>query len=272
MKWEIFAACPTPGETKLMRIYNLRTRIARKIAACVFAACGCFSTTFLYSFDNIALGDPSFEAFVVPASGYAYADSFRPTSAWIDDQDSPGGYIQDDADSNWLYSAAYATGFRPTPRTDDQAMHGYAHYSTQEAAAVFEAGRTYTFSVWAQGDNDATDSSSRIYLYLFDGSEAFSQANALTFARYAPDTGDFLNRDVAWTDAQSMAGWTQINISHTVLAGAAEIGSPIGVGFWAAGDGAVDDALLTSSIPEPTSVILLGMGGLTLLTTRRKRE
>lgn len=94
-----------------MRIYNMKTRIARKMAACVILACGFLSTSFLYSFEEIALGDPSFEAFVVPASGYAYADSYRPTSAWIDDQDSPGGYVQDDANSNWLYSTPMQPDF-----------------------------------------------------------------------------------------------------------------------------------------------------------------
>ena len=39
--------------------------------------------------DVIPLQDPSFENFVVPAVGYAYANTYRPTSGWFDDLDSP---------------------------------------------------------------------------------------------------------------------------------------------------------------------------------------
>src|SRR5688572_5491881 len=81
----------------------------------------------------IPLGDPSFQSFVVPANpGYAYAapvgsaPAYRPTSPWVDDLDSPPGYIQDDALSNWLYTAAYAeshaTSTRASPRTGGQAL------------------------------------------------------------------------------------------------------------------------------------------------------
>ena len=58
---------------------------------------------------NIPLGDAGFEDYVVPAAvGYAYSNEYRPTSAWVDDLDSPPGYTEDDGDSNWLYDAAYA--------------------------------------------------------------------------------------------------------------------------------------------------------------------
>src|SRR5690606_8880062 len=120
-------------------------------------------------------------------------------------------------------------------RTGNQAMHGISHYSTQEASAVFEAGKNYTFSVWSQGDSDATGSSSRVWLYIFNGSVPFSEDNSLNFARYAPDTGDFINRTPGSTPAQSKTMWTQISISHTVFNGAPEIGQPVGVGFWGAG-------------------------------------
>jgi hypothetical protein len=236
------------------------------MAAALLAA-GIWLPTVAYA-DFLTLGDPSFEDFVVPAApGYAYAAAtaeaplpYRPTSAWVDDLNSPAGYTQDDFDSNWLYTAAYgetsATHRRAAPRTGVQAMHGLFNYNAQVTTSVFEAGKSYTFSVWAQGDIDATSSSSRVWLYLFDGTQSFSETNALSFRRYAPDTGNFSNRSPSATPAQSQAAWKQISLTHTVSPGAPEIGHPIGVGFFVGDDGAVDDATLRFDPPE-TQVLYL---------------
>jgi hypothetical protein len=259
-----------------------------KLSAAILAA-GIWVPGMAYAQVSIPLGDSSFEAFAVPAfpggDGFAYSDTYRPTSAWVDDLDNPpdgtGGpsdyYLQDDGGSNWLYDAAYAEGAstarkRAAPRTGNQAMHGFGYYNAQETNAVFEAGRTYTFSAWAQGDDDSTATTSRVFLYIFDGSVPFSEPNSLIFKRFAPDTGDFVNRTVGMTAAASQANWRQISLSHTVLPGASEIGHPVGVGFWIAADGALDDATLTSVIPEPTTVILVGLSGLALVAFRRRRE
>ena len=224
----------------------------------------------------IPLADPSFENYVVPlALGYAYANTYRPTSAWVDDLDSPPGYTQDNLDSNWLYNSAYAEGTtkRGFPRTGNQAMHGLFNYNAQETSAVFEASMTYTFSIWAQGDHNATLTSSRVWLYMFDGSIPFSEANSLTFKRFGVDTGDFINRPVGSTPAQSQAAWTQISLTHTVLPGAPEIGHPIGVGFWLGDDACVDDATLTYTVvPEPTAMALGALGVAGILVTRRRRR
>ncbi len=262
-----------------MRIKNW----CRKLAAALLAA-GIWVPSMAYAV-NIPLGDPSFEDYVVPpASGYAYAApppagvAYRPTSAWVDDLDSPPGYTQDNHSSNWLYDSAYgessAAHRRAAPRTGNQAMHGNFRYSAQETTAVFEAGKTYTFSIYAQGDIDATigagtAGSSRVFLYLFDGAVPFSEANSLLFKRYAPDTGDFINRDPLWTPAQSQAAWQQISLSYTPQTGAPEIGHPVGVAFWAAVDAGLDDASL-SAVPEPTTIVLVGIGGLALLAFRRR--
>jgi len=271
-----------------MRITNW----CRKLSATLLAA-GIWVPSVSYAATNIPLGDPSFEDYVVPAfpagDGFAYAQpiygytgAYRPPttgtpSAWIDDPDSPPGYTQDDGDSNWLYSSAYAESGsgarkRAAPRTGDQAMHGLFNYSGQEAGAVFEANHTYTFSAWAQGDDDASDASSRVFLYVYDGSVPFSEANSLTFQRFGVDTGDFANRALGMTAAQSQANWTQISLSHYVAAGAPEIGSPVGVAFWIGDDGAVDDATL-SVVPEPGTIILVGvgLGGVALIGCRRRK-
>jgi hypothetical protein len=253
------------------------TKWWKKLSAAIVAA-GFFVPGTAHAV-NIPLGDPSFEDYVVPARGYAYAadplGAYRPTSAWVDDLDNPPGYTQDDGASNWIYNLAYgessATHRRAAPRTGNQAMHGYAHYNAQETSAVFEAGNTYTFSVWAQGDIDGTGSSSGVFMYIFDGNVAFSDANSLATHLYTVGTGDFANRGAAMTPAQSQANWTKISLSHLVAAGAPEIGHPVGVGFFGRADAGVDDASL-SAVPEPTAIILVGMGGLSLLGCRRRRN
>jgi hypothetical protein len=265
------------------------TNWTRKVAASLVAA-GMWLPS-AHALD-IPLGDPSFEAYAIPTGGplgsqYAYANLYRPTSTWVDDQEHfSAPYVQDTNPSNWLYTTGYADkgsgARRGSPRTGNQAMHGLFRYSSQEVSNVFEAGKTYTFSIYAQGDHDAAPNGgnwqSRVFLYIFDGSVPFSEANSLIFDRYSPtdsiNTGpdDFVNRDPSWTAAQSQAGWTQISLSWTVLPGAPEIGHNIGVGFWAADDAGLDDASLTV-VPEPSTLALVSAGGVSMIALywRRRR-
>ena len=264
-----------------MKVTNWKSKVASALLAAGIALPSAHAV-------NIPLGDPSFEAFSVLGFGgvgsqYAYANQYRPTSAWVDDQDhNASPYIQDDSKSNWLYSAGYAelATKRAAPRTGVQAMHGFFKYSTQETAAVFEAGKTYTFSIYSQGDFNATgvgtNSSSRVFLYIFNGNLPFSEANALASDRYSvidnnnPGPADFVNRDPSWTAAQSQAGWTKISLSYTAPLSGPVLGAPVGVGFWAADDACLDDASLTAT-PEPATAILAGAGA-TGLAVRRRRK
>ncbi len=165
-------------------------------------AAGIFMPAVAHAVD-IPLGDPSFEAFQVPttgpSAGYAYANQYRPTSAWISriDDNINGQNFQDGGPhaSNWIYNAAYAElvtsnfgggasnpgmismGRRAAPRTGNQALHGRGHFNGQEIAAVFEAGKQYTFSIYAQGDSNAeiftAGWQSRVYLFLYDATIPF---------------------------------------------------------------------------------------------------
>lgn len=245
----------------------MNSTFSQKMLATAFAGGLAFLGATQANATLVPLGDASFEDFVVPGVGYAYADTYRPTSAWED-------YLgPDDAASNWLYDNSYDIGRRPAPRTGTQAMHGYSHYSSQVTTEVFEANTTYTFSVWAQGDDDATLSSSRVWMYIYDATAepGPADATALAVARYAPDTGDFINYDPGWTPQQSKdLGWTQISIQYTTGATGAELGNAVGVGFWGAGDSAVDDATFdVTLVPEPASLALIGLGGLIALKRRR---
>ena len=246
------------------------TNWCKKLSATLVAA-GILAPSIGYAV-NIPLGDPGFEAFSVPANpGYAYSDTYRPTSAWIDDLDNPPGYTQDDGFSSWLYDAAYAedpaNSRRASPRTGNQAMHGLFNYSAQETAAVFEANKTYTFSIWAQNDEILNDTNG-VFLYIFDGTVPFSDGNALSGGLFTAINA----RTAGMTAADSQDNWTPISLSHYVAPGAPEIGNPVGVGFFARRDSALDDATLTV-VPEPTTVLMVGMSlsGLAL-AGRRRRE
>lgn len=262
-----------------MKVTNWKRKVASTLLAAGLALPGAAHAM------NIPLADPSFEDYAISAaasagSQYAYAPAYRPTSAWIDDQDhNSGAYIQDNAGSNWLYTSAYAetgSNHRGSPRTGNQAMHGFFKYSSQETSAVFEAGKTYTLSIWAQGDvtaaQDASGANSRVWLYIFDGSVPFSEANSLNFptlVSYSYTNGDFLNRAAADTAAQSQAKWRQLSLNFTAQPGAPYIGHPIGVGFYGGSRVALDDAMLTAT-PEPTAVVLVSLGGVALVARRRR--
>jgi hypothetical protein len=229
---------------------------------------------------NIPVGDANFETYPVPANGYAYANSYRVgpnASPWVDDLDNPPGYTQDNSASAWLYNSTYAeasaTNKRPAPRSGNQAMHGLHNYSAQELTAVFEADTLYTFSIWAQNDQLLNDTNG-LFMYIFDGTVAFSDANSL--ANLGGAFTAINQRTAGMTPAQSQANWTNVSVSHYVAVGAPEIGNPIGVGFFARRDTAVDDASLEKfpGVPEPTSMILVGIGaaGLSLLGRRPRRD
>jgi hypothetical protein len=250
-----------------MKVTNWCKELTTKLIAA-----GVLLPSAAYAQTNIPLGDPSFEAYVVPASpGYAYANNYRPTSDWIDDPGPPPGYTTDNVASNWLYDAAYAesTTFtkRPAPRTGNQAMHGLFNYSGQESGAVFEANHTYTFSLWAQNDVLLNETNG-VFMYIYDGTIPFSDANSLANALY--EGTDINQRQQSMTAADSAANWSLITVSHYVAAGAPEIGNPVGVAFFSRKDSAVDDASL-SVVPEPMSVAIAGLGiaGVTMIRRRR---
>ena len=209
------------------------TKWTKNLCAAIVAA-GIWAPGVAYAV-NIPLGDAGFENFSVAGlGGYAYADAYRPAgSPWVDDLDSPPGYTQDNVASAWLYDANYAetanvNNNAPSPRVGgSQAMHGLFNYTAQETSAVFESGQTYTFSLWAQNDQ-LLDNTNGLFMYIFDGTVAFSEANSLANILH---TAAIPARTAGMSQAQSQANWALVSVSHTVLPGASEIGHPVGVGF-----------------------------------------
>jgi hypothetical protein len=72
------------------------------------------------------------------------------------------------------------------------------------------------------------------------------------------------------SSADSLLNWSKLTLMHTVAPGAPEVGQPLGVGLFIRRGTAVDDVTL-DVIPEPASVILVGLSGLSLLGVRRRR-
>lgn len=264
-----------------MKVTNWR----KKLAAAILAA-GILIPSAARAV-NIPVLDSDFNGFTVPGAGYAYANTYRPTSPWVDDlEHNSGNYIQDNSSSNWLYNTAYADDgppYRGAPRggAADQAMHGLFRYTAQELSTTFQANTVYTLSVWAQGDNNADNTpfpdsyANSVFLYIFDADGApFTEAGSLKFKGFQGGTAlgpgvDFLNR-VGADNAASLANWKQLSISYAVPSGSPLVGKRIGIGFYIGEDAAIDDVSL-SAVPEPASMLLVSMAGLTLCSYRRKR-
>jgi hypothetical protein len=233
-----------------MKVTNWRRKLMESLVAA-----GVLIPSASYAVD-IPLLDPSFEVYTVPSRGYAYATgslgAYRPTSPWIANLDSPPGFPQDGGtgNSNWLYNSNYAevistANKRPAPKTGNQAMHGLdGQFNAQEVANVFEANKSYTFSVWAQSDV-LLGQTIAAGLYIFDGSVAFNPIGTGFLASNSFNDPVINHRTAAMTAVQSQANWGQLSLSHTVTVGAPEIGHPIGVAFRGFRDTAVDDATLT---------------------------
>lgn len=275
-----------------MKIHNFRKAVASALVAggLLVGGAGAYGDVI-----NHNVGDPGFEDIALGVLDYYYFSGPPNSPVWRYHENSSG--------PNAAYNSFYATTTSPNtpdPHGGNQAVDGEGGYSYQVLDDVFVAGRTYTYSMYTQGWGDAAfDNQDRLWLYLFagvDGNDADSDPDD------APgDEGAAGNMDgssiirAAWhqdgtidsvggvgTGAVSMlpfsgfnrdagSAWTQVGLSYTATA--ADAGKRIGLGFWGNDLGAVDDVAL-SSIPEPSTMILLGVGwgGVWLLRRRRREE
>lgn len=267
-----------------MKFTNWRKKFASTlVAAGVFVPGVAIGTT-------IPIGDSGFEDYSLVAAGggaYAYSDqsSFNGSegyrtsgsgmvSAWEDDRGLSNNDIKP---SNFIYNAAYAEGGshgQAAPVGGGQAMQGRGHYNSQDLTDIYVEGATYTFSIFAQGQDDGTPVDSRFFMHFYDASISGNIEAAANVAsiQYREDNGDFSDRDPGGSIVDSQNNWTQLSLTHTVLSGAPEIGQPIGIGLWVDSNAAVDNASLeVTGIPEPSTILLVGLGGVSLLTARRRR-
>lgn len=274
-----------------MKIINFR-----KAVAAVLAAGGLlFATANASALTNHFVGDPGFEGISLGAADYYFFQGPPNSPFWKDHDNSTG--------KNRAYNTFW--GFSTSPDTPDphggnQAVDGEGAYNYQVLDDVFVAGRTYTYTMYTQGwGNNASDANDRLWLYLFagvDGNDADTDPDDAPGDEGAGGSmdGSSLLR-AAWHQSgviDSIAGtgagahsflpfsgfnrdagsaWTQVGLSYTATA--ADAGKRIGLGFWANNLGAVDDVAL-SSIPEPATGLLMGVGllGGTWLLRRRRQD
>lgn len=234
-----------------------------------------------------AVGDPSFEQVALGALDYYYFTGPPNSPFWKDHPNSSG--------KNAAYNTNFATVTSlntPDPHSGSQAVDGEGAYNYQVLPDTFVAGRTYTFTAWTQGwGNNTSDSQDRFWLYLFagggaggdlapgDGAAGNMDNNSILRAAWHSSgtidsilkTGGGAHSFLPFSGFNRDAGsaWAQVGLNYTATA--TDAGKRIGVGFWANELGAVDDVGLTS-VPEPTSLILLGAGiaGGGLLLRRRR--
>ena len=183
---------------------------------------------------GITVPDASFEDHVLAEGGYEDIAAGSYTGAW-----------SCDAGGSWIdYGYWRADGWPEDlyAHSGNNKAYAYGDYIYQILDETFIQGETYTLSVWVGQPWEGYASGWWLYF-----------------------TGEDYTNNLIETSGEAPLDWQQVSLSYTATA--ADAGNRIGIKMWGDEEVAFDDVTL---VPEPSTMLLLGLGGLTLL--RRKRR
>jgi len=176
----------------------------------------------------IVVSDWSFEDHVLAEGGYEDIAAGTYTGAWSCDAGNSWidyGYWRSDGYPEDLYA-----------HTGNNKAYAYSDYIYQVLPDTYVEGETYELSVWVGQPWEGYDSG--WWLYLTTGDHAV---------------------EVAEASGEAGLNWEKVVLSYTATA--ADAGENIGIKMWGYDEVAFDDVTL---IPEPATMLLLGLGGLML--------
>ena len=183
---------------------------------------------------GIPVPDASFEDHVLPEAGYEDIAATSYTGAWsciLGESWVDYGYWRADGYPEDLYA-----------HTGNNKAYGYEDHIYQILDETFVENETYTLSVW-----------------VGQPWEGYASGWELSF------TGEDHTVDLIKKIGEAGLAWEQISLDYTATA--ADAGKKIGIKMWSNEEVAFDDVTL---VPEPATMLLLGLGGLALL--RRKKR
>jgi hypothetical protein len=185
----------------------------------------------------ITVPDASFEIPVLSPGGYEDIASANYTGPWKCDSGDAWvdyGYWRSEGYLEDLYA-----------HSGNNKAYAYEDSIYQILGETFVEGLTYTLSVWVGQPWEGSDSGWSLYF-----------------------TGEDYKNNLIQTSGTAGLTWGQVSLQYTATA--ADAGKKIGIKMYGDTDVSFDDVTL-DAIPEPATLALLGLGGLSVLLGRKRK-